>query len=200
MRERRSIAVVGAGIAGLAAGVRLARARHHVTLFVPDPGFAPGSLTQRYIAARVMLGWLPVGCATLGGPPRVARYIQYSAPTPFRRPLVLLGDSAHATSPQLGQRANAALLDAMALADALKRCSDIHTALTEHGVTRRAYIRFYQMASRLMTPFFQSDSVTLARLRGRVFNRLKAMPYFHREMIRTLAGLKTGFFRYEDAA
>jgi 2-polyprenyl-6-methoxyphenol hydroxylase-like FAD-dependent oxidoreductase len=63
LRERRSIAVVGAGIAGLAAGVRLARARHHVTLFVPDPGFAPGSLTQRYIAARVMLGWLPVGCA-----------------------------------------------------------------------------------------------------------------------------------------
>ena len=34
---------------------------------VPDPGLAPGTLLQRYVAARVMLGWLPVGRATPDG-------------------------------------------------------------------------------------------------------------------------------------
>ncbi|MES2713715.1 MAG: NAD(P)/FAD-dependent oxidoreductase [Pseudomonadota bacterium] len=213
---------------------------------VPDSGFAPNSLTQRYIAAHTMLGWLPVGRATAGGAPlaaffwslkpdghaawaqgfaawqeqvaalwpamasvvaalpgpealTLARYMHYTAPVPFRGPLVLLGDSAHATSPQLGQGANAALLDAMALADALERCADIPTALAAYGAARRAHIRFYQAASRLMTPFFQSDSATLAWARDRVFDRLKLVPYLRREMIRTLAGLKTGAFSHEDA-
>ena len=46
-----------------------------------------------------------------------------------------------------------------------------------------------------MTPFFQSDSRLLARLRDLTFHRMKIVPYLHREMVRTLAGLKTGVFR-----
>lgn len=214
---------------------------------VPDSGFAPASLTQRYVGARVMLGWLPVGQAVPGGPAlaalfwslkpaehalwsqnfrawqdqaaalwpamapivaalpgpealTLARYTHYTARVPYRGALVLLGDAAHATSPQLGQGANAALLDAMALADALERCAGIADALAAYADARRAHVRFYQRASWLMTPFFQSDSAALAWARDRVFDRLKMVPYLRREMIRTLAGLKTGVFGHLEAA
>jgi hypothetical protein len=53
-------------------------------------------------------------------------------------------------------------------------------------------VRFYQWASALMTPFFQSDSGLLGGLRDMSFRHFKRVPYLHREMIRTLAGLKTG--------
>jgi len=43
-----------------------------------------------------------------------------------------------------------------------------------------------------MTPFFQSDSSVLAGVRDLVFHRMKVVPWLRREMLRTLAGLKTG--------
>ena len=43
-----------------------------------------------------------------------------------------------------------------------------------------------------MTPFFQSDSRLLANVRDLAFHRMKIVPYLRREMLRTLAGLKTG--------
>jgi hypothetical protein len=50
----------------------------------------------------------------------------------------------------------------------------------------------YQFASAAMTPFFQSDSSVLAGVRDLVFHRMKVVPWLRREMLRTLAGLKTG--------
>lgn len=206
---------------------------------VPDPGLAPGMLLQRYVAARIMLGWLPAGRAEPGGPPLAAlfwslkpcdhaawaarfddwrdeasalwppvapvlaalpgpqaftpaAYIQFTAKRPWRGRLVLLGDSAHATSPQLGQGANSALLDALALADALAAEPEHEAAFARYAAARRAHVRFYQRASALMTPFFQSDSTALAWLRDATFDRLRIIPWLRREMVRTLAGLKTG--------
>lgn len=230
---------------GLRAGASDQRARPFaygaVWASVPDIGLAPGMLAQRYVAARVMLGWLPVGSATPGGPPlaaffwslkpdthatwaagfepwresvarlwpemapvvgampgpealTLARYMHFTARRPFRGPLALIGDAAHATSPQLGQGANNALLDAMALSDALEEAPDIAAALVAYAAARRAHVRFYQTASALMTPFFQSDSGALSVLRDLVFDRLKILPPMRREMVRTLAGLKTGLF------
>jgi len=121
-----------------------------------------------------------------------ASYVHFTARQPFRGPLALLGDAAHATSPQLGQGANSALLDALALSDALEASGDIAQALEAYARLRRRHVRFYQFASAVMTPFFQSDSNLLADVRDLVFHRLKAIPYLRREMIRTLAGLKTG--------
>lgn len=214
---------------------------------VPDPGLAPGTLLQRYVAARVMLGWLPVGRATPDGPPLAAlfwslkpedhaawaarfdawrdeaatlwppiapvlaalpgpeaftpaRYIQFTAKRPWRGRLVLIGDAAHATSPQLGQGANSAMLDALALADALAAEPTHEMAFARYAAARRAHIRFYQRASALMTPFFQADSRLLPWLRDAAFDRMKAVPWLHGEMLRTLAGMKTGLVTYRDAA
>ena len=113
-------------------------------------------------------------------------------PPPSRFP----GSAAHATSPQLGQGANNGLLDAVTLSDAIATSSDLPSALGLYAKTRRGHVRFYQMASALMTPFFQSDSGGLAALRDLTFDRMKFIPYLRREMLRTLAGLKTGLFTH----
>lgn len=209
---------------------------------VPDIDVAPNSLAQRYVAARVMLGYLPVGrvgaggermaaffwslkpsdyaawragfvawqhqacklwpelrpvVETLSGPDdlTLAEYIHFTAEHVSRGNVVLIGDAAHATSPQLGQGANHGLIDAVVLADALNHAPSIEAALRLYAQARRQHVRFYQFASALMTPFFQSDSALLARLRDLTFDRMKIVPPIRREMLLTLAGLKTGIFR-----
>jgi salicylate hydroxylase len=52
------------------------------------------------------------------------------------------------------------------------------------------------MVSRWLTPFFQSDSTAAAWVRDRSFNLLCKTPYLHTEMLRTLAGIKTGLFTH----
>ncbi|TXJ30275.1 MAG: FAD-dependent monooxygenase [Afipia sp.] len=210
---------------------------------IPDLGISDGCLSQRYVSARRMIGYLPVGrianegpslaalfwslkpaeysvwranfepwraeaialwpeltsaISALNGPDdlALASYVHYTAPRPFKGPLALIGDAAHATSPQLGQGANNGLLDAITLSDAIATSSDLPSALGLYAKTRRGHVRFYQMASALMTPFFQSDSGGLAALRDLTFDRMKFIPYLRREMLRTLAGLKTGLFTH----
>ena len=113
----------------------------------------------------------------------LASYMHFTARRPFRGPLALIGDAAHATSPQLGQGANSALLDALALADALDATGDIAQALASYARLRRRHVRFYQLASAAMTPFFQSDSRVLADLRDLAFHRMKIIPWLRREML-----------------
>jgi 2-polyprenyl-6-methoxyphenol hydroxylase-like FAD-dependent oxidoreductase len=135
--------------------------------------------------------------ATFAGPDdlTLASYVQFTAKRLSRGNLVLAGDAAHATSPQLGQGANQGLIDAVVLADAIEQSPDLAAALRAYERRRRRHVRFYQLTSALMTPFFQSDSRLLARIRDLSFDRMKWLPYLHREMVRTLAGLKTGLFR-----
>jgi 2-polyprenyl-6-methoxyphenol hydroxylase-like FAD-dependent oxidoreductase len=129
----------------------------------------------------------------------LATYMHFTARRPFRGPFALIGDAAHATSPQLGQGANSALLDALALADALDATGDVAEALPSYARLRRRHVRFYQLASAAMTPFFQSDSRLLADLRDLAFHRMKIIPWLRREMLLTLAGLKTGLFASASA-
>jgi 2-polyprenyl-6-methoxyphenol hydroxylase-like FAD-dependent oxidoreductase len=129
----------------------------------------------------------------------LATYMHFTARRPFRGPFALIGDAAHATSPQLGQGANSALLDALALADALDATGDVAEALASYARLRRRHVRFYQLASAAMTPFFQSDSRLLADMRDLVFHRMKIIPWLRREMLLTLAGLKTGLFASASA-
>ncbi len=108
--------------------------------------------------------------------------------------LVFLGDAGHSMSPQLGQGANLGLVDAMTLADCLAKAPDMAQALAQYSRTRRRHLRFYQATSRLLTPFFQSESRMAAWVRDWTFHNVTRVPYAKREMLRVLAGIKTGPF------
>jgi len=113
--------------------------------------------------------------------------------------LIFIGDSAHATSPQLGQGANLALLDAAILSDCLAFAKDIDAALMNYHHHRRHHLCFYQMASRWLTPFFQSDLSWLGKIRDWSFTPMGRIPFMRRQMLQTLAGLKTGSITWETA-
>lgn len=79
--------------------------------------------------------------------------------------MVHIGDSWHAASPQLGQGANMALLDAFALARALGRKQDVRDALSDYAKMRALHVRLFQLMSFLFTPVYQSDSRILPLVR-----------------------------------
>ncbi|MBN9278809.1 MAG: FAD-dependent monooxygenase, partial [Hyphomicrobium sp.] len=114
------------------------------------------------------------------------------------RSLAVIGDGAHGTSPQLGQGANLALMDAMTLAGALSREDTIEAALQDFHAARRRHVAFYQLASRWLTPFFQSDSRVLGLVRDATFGLASMVPFAEGQMLRTLAGIKTGPFSELD--
>jgi 2-polyprenyl-6-methoxyphenol hydroxylase-like FAD-dependent oxidoreductase len=104
----------------------------------------------------------------------------------------LLGDAAHATSPQLGQGCNLALCDAAALADAVEAEDTVAAALARYTASRRAHLAFYQLATRWLTPFFQSDHDWLGALRDSLMGPACTLAFVRREMVRSMAGTKTG--------
>ena len=110
--------------------------------------------------------------------------------------IVFIGDAAHATSPQLGQGANLALWDAMCLGDAFTEAPrDVAAALAAYTRARRRHLNYYQLATRLLTPFFQGDSRVLGAVRDLVFPISRWLAPLRRRMVRTMAGLDRGIVR-----
>lgn len=112
--------------------------------------------------------------------------------------LAFIGDAGRTTSPQLGQGCNLALIDATMLALALRTAATLPEALSTFAETRRRHSSFYSIASRWLTPFFQSDSRSAGLIRDMTFPLMGHVPYLRREMVRTLAGMKTGLFSHLD--
>ncbi|RHW16728.1 FAD-dependent monooxygenase [Sphingomonas gilva] len=180
----------------------------------PDAGFDTAALQQRYRAARVMAGVLPIGTPPgferpqaaffwslradrleawraaglarwkaevlalwpetaplidqIADPDQLtfARYAHRTLAAPCELAMIHIGDAWHATSPQLGQGANMALLDAWALARALDGASaDLARALNRAVALRRRHVRLYQALSLLLTPVYQSDGRLVPWLR-----------------------------------
>ncbi|GHD10713.1 FAD-dependent oxidoreductase [Tianweitania populi] len=95
----------------------------------------------------------------------LARYGHHTLLPQRGERIVFLGDAAHATSPQLGQGANMALLDAAALDEALRRSDHLDQALDVYGALRRNHIKLFQALSLMLTPFYQSDGRVLPWMR-----------------------------------
>ncbi|MCL6711431.1 FAD-dependent monooxygenase [Pseudomonas sp. R2.Fl] len=202
----------------------------------------PDELRQRYVAARKMIGMLPVGTRPDDDTPRLSFF--WSLPTAtfeqwhgqgiegWRREvaaiwpgiepqlaglvepaqlarasyrdaaldrwsrgrLVMAGDAAHSMSPQLGQGVNMALMDALALRDALRAETGIEAALARYQREREAHVRIYQFWSRWLTPIFQSEHDWIARTRDVAFLPLGRLPWGSRHMLRVLSGTQHGVF------
>jgi 2-polyprenyl-6-methoxyphenol hydroxylase-like FAD-dependent oxidoreductase len=109
------------------------------------------------------------------------------------RRVVCLGDAAHATSPQLGQGANLALVDAWVLARCFERGGEVGDILVAYSRRRKSHLRYYQSASRWLTPFFQSHSRVASTLRDLALGAVCRAPYAKGQMAKTLCGGKTGW-------
>ncbi len=105
----------------------------------------------------------------------MSRYAHGTLRQPWSPGVVHIGDAAHCASPQLGQGANMALLDALALARAL----DVETgdaALALYAKARRWHVLAYQTMSAVFTPQYQSDSRWLPHLRDRILYPVSQIP------------------------
>lgn len=106
--------------------------------------------------------------------------------------VVYLGDAAHATSPQLGQGCNLALLDAWVLSQSLAEHPVLHDALYSYSSTRRSHLGWYQFITRWLTPFFQSELTPLGPVRDLFFGPSMAVPFVKRQMVEAMAGISLG--------
>ncbi|MEO8366025.1 MAG: NAD(P)/FAD-dependent oxidoreductase [Pseudoxanthomonas sp.] len=198
-------------------------------------------LRQRYVAARKMIGLLPVGTRPGDDVPRLSFF--WSLPTSdfdawkerglqawlqevggiwpqagarlegisdasqlarasyrdaiqkqwHRGRMVLAGDAAHAMSPQLGQGVNMALMDAMALRDALRQETRVDDALARYQRMRRRHVSIYHFWSRWLTPLFQSDRDVVAKIRDLSMMPLGKLPGGSGHMLRILSGTQQGW-------
>ncbi len=105
-----------------------------------------------------------------------ARYRHLTRQPVLGRHALKIGDAWHATSPQLGQGANMALLDAASLASALVHAEDVDAAIARHLRQRQMHVHSYQFLSRLLTPFYQSDSRLLPALRDHLIAPVTTLP------------------------
>lgn len=118
-----------------------------------------------------------------------AQYRHSTLACPVAPALAHIGDSYHATSPQLGQGANMALLDAYALAQGMMRGATVEDAFDHYLWARAAHVRLFQAMSRAFTPVYQSDSAMLPLLRDHIVAPISRVPPVPRLLAKMVTGL-----------
>lgn len=97
-----------------------------------------------------------------------ARYAHRTHPAPVTERMIAIGDAWHSASPQLGQGANMALLDAWSLARGLAEGRTLAEKLRLAAGWRSDHVWLYQWVTKLFTPLYQSDSRVLPGVRDHI--------------------------------
>lgn len=118
-----------------------------------------------------------------------ARYSHRTAPHFTQASVVHIGDSWHSASPQLGQGANMALLDAWALAYGLRQGTNLAEGLRLSAAWRCDHVRLYQFTTALFTPLYQSDQAWHASVRDRIVAPLSRLSPIARLQAQLMSGL-----------
>ena len=129
---------------------------------------------------------------------RVARYADVWMERWHDGRVVAIGDCGHGMSPQLGQGANMALIDAWVLAHCVRSASAggrvaWADAFARYSRERRPHLRFYQHSSVALTPLFQSHRRFAPLLRDLFFGLPGRLSWVHHHSVAALSGLKTGW-------
>ncbi len=125
-----------------------------------------------------------------------AFYRHSTLKNPGDQRVVFIGDAYHSTSPQLGQGANMALLDAKAFDLALRYSGNDFTKAGEMFHRLRArHIQLFEMMLMFLTPFYQSDSEISSFLRDHVISQMSKIPPAPKIMTSMLSGLFMESFR-----
>ena len=117
----------------------------------------------------------------------MARYSHGTLRKPYVENLAIIGDAAHKASPQLGQGANMAMLDASALAKAIAQYP-LQDALPAYAMARRWHVRIYQGMSWAFTPQYQSNSRVLPALRDHLLFPISQIGPVPRVLTRLVRG------------
>lgn len=111
----------------------------------------------------------------------LAVYVHRTGRPVSNRRIFHIGDSWHCTSPQLGQGANMALIDAAAIATAIGRSTSLDEIERHYRHLRSDHVRVYQALSYVFTPLYQSENRILPKLRDFIIHHGARKP-----LVRTL--------------
>ncbi len=114
----------------------------------------------------------------------------------------LLGDAAHAMNPHVAQGRNAAMEDAVVLAEVIAHCFKTddfsQTALAAYEQARRPDINVLQNLADEMVFFWNAGAPPLVWLRDRVFKKVQRRRHLHDKLLGTIAGIQSRPFNLRD--
>lgn len=105
----------------------------------------------------------------------------------WNKKVVHIGDAAHQSSPQLGQGANLALLDASVLAEAIGQVS-LKKALPLYARRRFLHVKLNQILSAAFTPLYQSDKPFMGSIRDKVLVPFSQLGFMRKIVSKIICG------------